>query len=159
MHTKKARQLLKRRNVLGMLPALGIAGATALQMREGTAHADSAISTMPKESQIQTVQTVACVNDAGFVMNFDIEMLDLNTGNITLIPGKNSGNYPIDQTRSIDLSSAGIDEGTLVRPLVNAVLGKTLSGDKFARYSHNGQAATWEVRGTTLNYSVTLIGG
>ena len=104
------------------------------------------------------VQTIACVNNAGFVMSFGVEILDIDHGIEETINNLDSGNYPIDQTRSIDLSSTGIAEGTLVRPQVHAVWGDTNHGDRWVQYTKNGQTATFAVSGTTLNYSVNLIG-
>jgi hypothetical protein len=97
------------------------------------------------------VQKIARTNNAGFVMNFEVHTsTGLRTGD--------SGNYPVDQTRVIDLGSLGIAEGTEIFPVVHAILGKTNSGEPHVSYSANGQIATYEVRGTTLNYSVKLIG-
>lgn len=97
------------------------------------------------------VQKIACANHAGFVMNFEVK-----TSGGLKTPG--SGNYPIDQTRVIDLGKLGVAEGTEVWPVVHAVLGKTHSGDPHVVFSANGQVATYEVKGTTLHYSVKLIG-
>lgn len=97
------------------------------------------------------VQKIACTNNAGFVMKFEVHTTTgLQTGD--------SGNYPIDQTRVIDLGNLGIAEGTEIFPVVHAILGKTNSGEPHVFYSTNGQVATYEVRGSTLNYSVNLIG-
>jgi hypothetical protein len=96
------------------------------------------------------VQKIACVNDAAFVMSFVVD-----------IAGKfktaSSGNYPIDQTRTIDLGGDPITAGVQIWPVVSAVLGKTESGAPVT-YAENGQTATYEVKGTTQNYSVNLIG-
>lgn len=70
-----------------------------------------------------------------------------------------TGNYPIDQTKTIDLSSFGFADGTELWPVVDAVLGKTKSGDPHVTYANNGQVGTYDVKGTTLNFSVKLIGG
>jgi hypothetical protein len=105
------------------------------------------------------VETIACVNNAGFVMSFGLEIFDPDIGAIVAVEGVDSGNYPIDQTRQIDLSTTGISEGVSVRPQVHAVLGNTNSGNRFVQYAKNGQTATYDVRGTTLNYSVDLITG
>jgi hypothetical protein len=52
------------------------------------------------------VQTIACVNNAGFVMSFGIQILDIdNSGRILTVEGLETEHYPIDQTRTIDLSS------------------------------------------------------
>jgi len=108
---------------------------------------------------MQTVQTIACVNNAGFVMSFGVEIMDLDQGIEVTINDLDSGNYPIDQTRSVDLSTTGIAEGTIVRPQVRAVWGDTNHGNRWVKFAKNGQTATFEVRGTTLNYDVNLIGG
>ncbi|HZS75952.1 MAG TPA: hypothetical protein VFA41_05010 [Ktedonobacteraceae bacterium] len=103
------------------------------------------------------VQTIACVNDAAFVMSFGLEILDMNTGIPLILENVDTGNYPIDQTRSIDLSTTGIAEGTWVRPQVRAVWGDTNLGNRYVQYAQNGQTASYDVSGTTLNYSVNLI--
>ena len=104
------------------------------------------------------VQTIACVNNAGFVMSFGFEIFDLDIGALVTLEGVDSGNYPIDQERSIDLSTTGIPEGTQVRPQVRAVWGDTNTGNRFVQFAKNGETATYDVRGTTLNYSVNVIG-
>lgn len=107
---------------------------------------------------MQVVQTLVCVNNAAFVMSFGIEILDMNTGKTLIIENLDSGNYPIDQSQSIDLSTIGIAEGTWLKPQVYAVWGDTNLGDSFVQYATNGETATYEVSGTTLNYSVRLLG-
>ena len=96
-------------------------------------------------------QKIACVNDAGFVMWFQA-VCSGGTSNPT-------GNYPIDQTRVIDLGETPFREGVEFWPEVHAILGKTQSGSDHIQFALNGQTATYEVRGTTLNYSISLIGG
>jgi hypothetical protein len=81
------------------------------------------------------VQTIACVNNAGFVMSFGLEIIDINTGLNFIVENQDSGNYPIDQTRHIDLSKTGLAEGTLVRPHVRPVWGSTKNGDRFVQYT------------------------
>jgi hypothetical protein len=100
------------------------------------------------------VQKIACVNNAGFVMNFQVAYLD-EDGNTQVTD--NSGNYPIDQTRTIDLAGAGIEEGSFMWPHVHAVLGITKDGEPKVKYAKNGHVGTYEVKGTTLIYSVNLI--
>jgi len=101
------------------------------------------------------VQKIACVNDAGFVMSFDLQFVDPGTGH--WVTAANSGDYPIDQTRSLDGQSVNLPAGVSIRPEVHAVLGVTHDGDA-VEYQPNGQTATYEVKGTTLFYSVKLIG-
>jgi len=95
-------------------------------------------------------QKIACVNDAGFVMSFE-----------AVCPGgstRGSGNYPIDQTRVIDLGQTPFRTGTEFWPEVHAVLGKTQSADTHIIFAMNGQTVSYEVKGTTLDYSVKMIG-
>lgn len=94
------------------------------------------------------VQKIACVNNAGFVMSFEVTDGRLSTGS--------SGNYPIDQTRTIDLEGVGFSPGDAVWPRVSAVLGRTEDGSQVT-YQPNGQVATYEVKGTTLDFHVNLI--
>jgi hypothetical protein len=95
------------------------------------------------------VQKIACVNDAGFVMWFSA----VTAGGSS----DSSGNYPIDQTRVIDLGETPFREGIEFWPEVHAILGKTQSAGDHIVFKMNGQTATYEVRGTTLDYSIRLI--
>jgi hypothetical protein len=97
------------------------------------------------------VQKIACVNDAGFVMSFYVEM----AGGLRT---ESTDNYPIDQSKTIDLGSFPITQGTEIWPVVHAVLGKTESGSPHVNFAENGQTATYEVKGATLDFSVDLIG-
>jgi hypothetical protein len=45
-----------------------------------------------------------------------------------------------------------------VRPKVHADGGENNPGDTLVQYAQNGQTATFEVQGTTLDYTVKLIG-
>jgi hypothetical protein len=101
----------------------------------------------------QKVQKIACSNNAGFVMSFTVAYID-EDGN-TLTYG-DSGNYPINQTRTIDLKGSGIAPGTFIWPIVNAVWGLTQEAHRKVRYSEDGNVATYDVSGTTLNYNITL---
>ena len=95
------------------------------------------------------VQKIACVNDAGFVMSFKA-VCSGGTSN-------DSGDYPIDQTRVIDLGETPFRTGIEFWPEVHAVLGKTQSASDHVIFQLNGQTATYEVKGTTLDYSIKLI--
>lgn len=103
------------------------------------------------------VQDIACVNNAGFVMSFGIQIQDDDTGLDLIIDGLDTGPYPIGQTRVIDLATTGINPGTTVRPHVRARGGIDKLGDRRVRFQPNGQTATYDVRGTTLDFSVRLI--
>ncbi|MFI6792503.1 hypothetical protein ACIBG4_34765 [Nonomuraea sp. NPDC050383] len=102
------------------------------------------------------VENIACVNNAGFVMYFNVEFLDPNTGQFAESP-PDTGNYPINQTRTIPLDSTQVPVGASVRPRVHADGGENESGDTLVQYAQNGQTATYEVQGTTLDYTVKLI--
>jgi hypothetical protein len=99
---------------------------------------------------MSAVQKIACVNDGGYVMSFTVSINGkLHTAS--------SGNFPLGSTRTIDLGDLGIGEGTEIWPVVDIVLGKTVSGPK-VQYSGNGQTATYQCKGTTLSPKITLIG-
>ena len=92
-------------------------------------------------------------------MSFGVEIFDPDSGNLLIIDGVDSGNYPIDQRRQIDLSKIGIAEGTFVKPQVRPVWGSINLGDRFVQFAKNNQTAVYDVTGTTLNSSVHLISG
>ena len=96
------------------------------------------------------VQKIACANDAGFVMSFVAACADGSS--------LSTDTYPIDQTRVIDLASTSFKLGTEFWPRVNAVLGSTQDAQTHVIFAMNGQTATYDVKGLTLDYSITLIG-
>jgi len=97
------------------------------------------------------VQKVSVVNNGGFTMSFQ-----LTTREGSLTPATDV--YPINQLRTIDLAATEVPEGTDVRPVVTATAGDTVLGNTFVSYCLNGQTATYTASGTTLDYTVTLIG-
>ena len=105
---------------------------------------------------MQQAQYIACVNAAGFVMNFSIKFLDTNTGEWKVGP-QNSGNYPIGQERSLNGADNGIPNGAPMTADVHAILGVSNDGKPLLAYAANGQTATYNVHGTTLIYSVDLV--
>jgi hypothetical protein len=113
---------------------------------------------MPAESdQSKTLQAqkIACTNNAGFVMNFSVGFSRKKDGS-----GGDIGsteNYPINQTRTIDLANQGLQVGDSIWPKVNAILGKSSEGERII-YAPNGQTITYTVTGATLTYSVNRIG-
>jgi hypothetical protein len=108
---------------------------------------------------MQTVQKISCSNSAAFVMNFWVEYLDPSTGEIRTVEGSGTDNYPVGQQRTVDLDPLNVPDGSLVRAHVQAVLGTNNAGIPFATYRRgNGGVATYNVKGTTLNFSVTLVG-
>ena len=104
------------------------------------------------------VQYIACTNDAGFVMSFAVKWLDQSGEWHTT--KWDSGHYPIDQTRTTpDLTTIGVpSDAVAIVPFVDAVLGKNETGSPYVQYATNGHTAVFEVKGTTLDYSVKLIG-
>lgn len=96
------------------------------------------------------VQKVAVVNNAGFVLSW---AASARTGE----QSAPTGDYPINQTRIIDLSTTALPEGTDIRPYVEAVGGTNQYGSSYVSYCDNGQTATYTVTGTTFDYSVTLL--
>jgi hypothetical protein len=105
---------------------------------------------------IQQVQKISSSNSAAFVMNFSIQYLNPNTGETGNVGG--TDNYPVGQQRTIDLDTLSIPDGSLVRPSVNAILGASNPGNQYVRYvKGNGGVATYNVTGTTLNFSVSLV--
>lgn len=100
-----------------------------------------------------SVQKIVVVNDAGFVLNFSVA--SLNSIGVASYSAP-TDNYPIDQSRTIDASTLGIATGTTIFPHVSAIAGNTVDGVR-VQYAPNGQVATYEVQGTTLNYTVTLL--
>ena len=96
------------------------------------------------------VQKVAVVNNAGFVLSW---AASARTGE----QSAPTDDYPINQTRIIDLSTTALPEGTDIRPYVEAVGGTNGYGSSYVSYCDNGQTATYTVTGTTFDYSVTLL--
>lgn len=97
-----------------------------------------------------SAQKVACTNHAGFVMSFVAETAGAHS--------LGTGNYPINQTEVIDLGTSAFREGLEFWPLVDAVLGKTVASADHFIFAMNGQTVTYEVQGTTQDYSVTMVG-
>jgi hypothetical protein len=95
-------------------------------------------------------QKVACINHAGFVMSFVAQTNGARSFS--------SGNYPINETRTIDLGTSAFREGLELWPVVDAVLGKTEGSSDHFIFAMNGQTVTYEVKGTTLDYSVKMVG-
>jgi len=105
-------------------------------------------------------QNIVCINNAGMIMQFWIEWVnDDGTQGWTRA---NSGDYPVDQRRSLDMDALNaqgesIPPGRLVRPHVQAVAGASIAGDRYITYTPGSGTAIYDVTGTSFNYSVTLI--
>jgi hypothetical protein len=95
-------------------------------------------------------QKIACINHAGFDMSFVAQTSGASS--------PSTGTYPTLQTRVIDLATMPFREGLEFWPVVDAVLGKTQAAGEHIVYRANGQTATYQVTGTTLNFDVSLVG-
>jgi len=100
---------------------------------------------------MQQVSKIACDNNGGFVMKFRVK---LGSGKLS---SSWTGNYPINQSKTIDLRKLGVPTGTEVWPEVDAVLGKTKNAREHVIYdSSTENVATYRVTGTTFNINVDL---
>ncbi|MBW8875816.1 MAG: hypothetical protein JF614_12695 [Acidobacteria bacterium] len=101
---------------------------------------------------MQQVSKIACNNNGGFVMKFRVR---LGTGKLS---SSWTGNYPVNQSKTMDLRELGLPPGIEVWPEVDAVLGKTKKAREHVVYDPNTEnVATYRVSGTTLNISVDLL--
>ncbi|PRY44869.1 hypothetical protein [Umezawaea tangerina] len=135
-----------RSALLGSLAAGALALAMSAPATAAPQQADSA-GTLAAPC----VEKVAVVNNGGFTIKFAV-----STREGSLTPGTDV--YPINQSRTIDLTATDLTEGVDVRPIVEATAGDTVPGNTFVSYCANGQTATYTASGTTLDYTVTLIG-
>ncbi|RAM51620.1 MAG: FAD-linked oxidase [Hapalosiphonaceae cyanobacterium JJU2] len=102
-----------------------------------------------KQRLMLEVQKIECRNDAWFVMSFQTAW-DSGISDST-------DNYPILQSRTIDLAATTFPEGVEVWPVVSAVLGKTEMSDDHVTFKLNEKTAIYKVTGTTQNYSVNFV--
>ncbi|MFD6415886.1 hypothetical protein [Streptomyces sp. NPDC060194] len=126
--------------------ALPAAAAVALAVLPVTSAAAA-----PAPAAEPCVQKITVVNNSGYVLNWQPST---RTGELSY----STENYPVNQSRTIDLATTGFAEGTEVRPLVKAVAGTSEYGNRYVGYCANGQTATYSATGTTLDPAVTLLG-
>lgn len=91
-------------------------------------------------------------------MNFSISWLD--SGGKQHFSHWCSSNYPIGKSHtSPDLDTIGVpSDAVAVTPYVHAILGNHTVGSPMVKAASKGQeVATYEVKGTTLDFSVTLV--
>ena len=91
----------------------------------------------------------ACVtNSGGYVLHWWYDDLNLDT------ESPDSGNYPIDQTRCMDMvgNIVGLETGNFVEVYVHAQAGVTKSADNPLIYDPTGPVVTFTCNGTTLNF-------
>ncbi|MET7877659.1 hypothetical protein ABZS52_12070 [Micromonospora profundi] len=127
-----------------------LVGAALVGTLAAGASALAAASTASAQAE-PCVQRITVVNNAAFVMSFSVTASNgLETSN--------TDTYPINQSRTVDLTTTALPVGSDVRPVVDAVAGAQRTPSSFVSYCENGQTATYSVTGTTYDYSVTLIG-
>jgi hypothetical protein len=104
---------------------------------------------------ILQVQSIACVNEGAFVMDFWISWIDINTGT-SGFTNNNSGNYPVGQTRVFDLTQADppIPLDAIVWPTVRVVFGGQVDGNAKLQFARNNETATYAAQGTIFSFSV-----
>lgn len=101
------------------------------------------------------VQHLTLVNNAGFLARFVVQRL-VGGRLISQTPG--SGNLALGQTRGVDLTQLrfhgqALAVGDHVRFRVGAAGGSRRNGPTVA-YAPNGQTAAFNLRGTTLVFSI-----
>ena len=104
------------------------------------------------------VQHIACTNNAWFAIRFVVQRLD---GDRAISQALGAGAFPINQTRSVDLSALrfhgqALAVGDRVRLRVGAAGGGRRNGPSVV-YAPNGHSAGFSVRGTIASFSVNRI--
>lgn len=98
----------------------------------------------------ETASSVCVYNDAAFVLKYHLENAD--TGK----EGPESGSYPVWQTRCQSLATLAPKAGDTIRPIVKAILGRTITVDSPVLYDAiNATQITYICKGTTLDFSCT----
>jgi hypothetical protein len=106
-------------------------------------------------------QFADCLNDGGFVMDFEVYRGDVAGRLENAGDNWNSGRYPIGQQRRIDLSTLRFNGeapqvGDSLQIFVRVVAGVDKRGPAFL-FAPNGHAAVHRAAGTTLFYGVDLL--
>ena len=96
---------------------------------------------------------VCIANQAGFVLDWWVA--DLITGT----NGADSPSYPIDQTKCMDISVSGLNEGDFLEVYVHAHVGATKTASSAVIYqSSPAITASYTCKGTTFSFSCNLNG-
>ena len=98
---------------------------------------------------MKAVQKVKCINRAWFVLSF--EVVGPNGHSLS------SDDLPIQREGILDLTEGGFPEGTEVVLRVKAAMGKALAAAEKLRVARNRRTAVFEVRGTSLDFSVRWV--
>jgi len=110
------------------------------------------ISLVPVDpSVLPPVSRVCMINHGGFVMDFQAK--NLRSQNSVA----QSNSFPINQRKCVDLGGADVFEGDEIKLKAHAHWGKTNSADRKVKYSDNGLTASYECKGTTLNFQCKLL--
>lgn len=99
---------------------------------------------------MQQVSSITCNNNGAFVMKFKVKW-----------DGGESGwtdNYPIDQSKTIDLSTLNIPPGSEVWPEVHAEAGTSKNCGDHVQYQPGDNNATYRISGTTFDIHCSLEG-
>ncbi len=99
---------------------------------------------------MDAVQRIECRNKAAFDMSFVITTGPEST--------PSSGNYPVLQSRTIDMSSTKWKEGVTVWAIVSAYWGPTQDASEKFTFAMNGKTAVYEIKGTIFGFSINFIG-
>jgi hypothetical protein len=94
------------------------------------------------------------INHAGFVAS--VQVKSSRTGKSVV-----SGHFPIDETRCVNLVSdvgGSAHVGDMFSASVSAVWGKTEGVNRQVEYAPNNLTATFECKGTTLDFHCDLLG-
>jgi hypothetical protein len=103
---------------------------------------------------MQNVSKIACDNNGGFVMRFRIRW---NEGGKKK-SSKWTGNYPVDQAKTMDLRKLSIPAGTEVWAEADARLGKQKEAWEHVIYEPETEnVGTYRVYGTIFNVQVDLL--
>ncbi len=99
---------------------------------------------------MDAIQRIECKNKAAFVMSFVI-----TDGKFTT---PSSGDYPVLQSRTIDLAPTKLPQGDVVWAVVSAYWGSTKAANEKFIFAMNGKIAVYEVEGVLWDYSINFKG-
>jgi hypothetical protein len=105
---------------------------------------------------MQVVNSISCINNAGFVMKFKLQWQKGDRGGHSGW----SDEYSNPDSKSLNFNNLKIEEGSEVWIVVHAIWGKTKSANQHVKYSSSADAhATYKVTGGSLTYEISLEGG
>jgi hypothetical protein len=120
----------------------------------------SVLPAVAANAALQAVSKISVVNNGGYVFSFQVQWLSGDDGTWHTADW-NSGQYPINQTRTTPLlSQIGVpDDALAVTPYGSAVLGTSAQGHGFVRFTPSSSSvATYSATGTTfVGFDISLI--